>query len=147
MRNPFSFAVCIALLVGSAIAHDDAYLDAQKAPNGGQLRMAGGNHFELVVDRAPEIKEKPILVYLSDHAGQKISAVGATGTVTLLSGGARSTTSLFPDGDNRMRGKGTYASMPDLQATVSIRPSGQSAVEARFSPLGKAPVPHGAHTQ
>ena len=27
-----------------AVAHDDAYLAAQKAPNGGQLRMAGPYH-------------------------------------------------------------------------------------------------------
>jgi hypothetical protein len=38
------------MLAGStALAHTDDFLDTQKAPNGGQQRMAGAYHFELVV--------------------------------------------------------------------------------------------------
>ncbi len=40
--------VGLALVAGGAKAHDDAYLDTVKAPHGGQLRMAGVHHFELV---------------------------------------------------------------------------------------------------
>ena len=36
---------------GAALAHTDEYLDSMKAPNGGQLRMAGVYHYELVVTR------------------------------------------------------------------------------------------------
>ncbi len=34
-----------------ALAHDDATLDAMQAPHGGQLRMAGAYHIELVLAR------------------------------------------------------------------------------------------------
>lgn len=131
---------------GSALAHDDAYLDTQKAPHGGQLRMAGMYHLELVVDRtSPEAKAKPVLVYLTDHAGQKISASGITGSATLLAGKTRTTIKLSPDGDNRLKGSGTYASTADLKAIVSITPAGQAAAQARFTPLSSVAEAHTGH--
>ena len=136
------------LAAGSALAHDDAYLDTQKAPHGGQLRMAGVYHFELVVDRSsPEVKEKPVAVYLTNHAGQKIPAAGATGSATLLSGKTRTTVTLTPDGDNLLKGTGKYASTPDLKAIVSITPAGQAAAQARFTPLSGATEAHSGHSQ
>jgi hypothetical protein len=152
MKKYFSITALVlgGLLVtgGNALAHDDAYLDTQKAPHGGQLRMAGLYHFELVVDRtSPEAKEKPVLVYLTDHAGQKISTSGATGSVTLLSGKARTTITLSPDGDNLLKGSGQYASTADIKAIVSITPAGQAAQQARFTPLHSAPEMHSGHAQ
>ena len=151
MKKIFSITALVLgalLAAGSALAHDDAYLDTQKAPHGGQLRMAGIYHFELVVDRSsPEAKEKSVSVYLTDHAGQKISAAGATGSATLLSGKTRTTVTLTPDGDNRLKGLGNYASTPDLKAIVSITPAGQAAAQARFTPLSTAPEARGSHSQ
>lgn len=134
--------------VGSALAHDDTYLDAQKTPHGGQLRMSGIYHFELVVDRInPEAKEKPVFVYLTNHAGQKMSASGATGSATLFSGKERTTIPLSPDGDNRLKGSGKYASTANLKAIVSITFAGQAASQAQFTPLTSvsAPVPQSGH--
>ena len=151
MKKIFSITALVLgglLAAGSALAHDDAYLDTQKAPHGGQLRMAGIYHFELVVDRtSPEAKEKPVSVYLTDHAGEKIPAAGATGSATLLSGKTRTTVTLTPDGDNRLKGLGNYASTPDLKAIVSITPAGQAAAQARFTPLSTAPEARGSHSQ
>jgi len=132
--------IAAALLWGatSAYAHDDAYLDTLKAPNGGQLRMAGTYHFELVVDKSrPEVADKPVLVHVTDHAGRKIPTEGSTGTATLLSGNAKTAIALVPDGDNRLRGQGRYASAPNLKAVVSVTPKGQPAVSARFTPLAR----------
>ena len=149
MKKIFSITALVLgslLAAGSALAHDDAYLDTQKAPHNGQLRMAGIYHFELVVDRSSaEAKEKPVTVYLTDHAGQKIPAAGATGSVTLLSGKTRTTVTLSPDGDNLLKGVGKYASTPDLKAIVSITPAGQAAAQARFTPLTAAIEAQGGH--
>ena len=149
MKKIFSITALVLgslLAAGSALAHDDAYLDTQKAPQNGQLRMAGIYHFELVVDRSsPEAKEKPVSVYLTDHAGQKIPAAGATGSVTLLSGKTRTTVTLSPDGDNLLKGVGKYASTPDLKAIVSITPAGQAAAQARFTPLAALTEAQGGH--
>ncbi len=137
-------SLAVAVLLGSALAaapalaHDDAYLDTQKAPNGGQLRMAGPFHYELVIAKdAGEAKDSPVLVYVTDHGGQKIPTAGANGTATILSGGQKATVSLVPDGDNRMKGTANYKSSPAMKAVVSIALAGKAAEQARFTPLAK----------
>jgi len=128
-----------ALATGGTLAHTDEYLDTQQAPNGGQLRMAGVYHLELVVAKdSKEAKDNPVVVYVTDHAGAKVPTAGATGTVTLLAGKAKATVNLAPDGDNRLKGRGSYASTPDMKAVVSVTLSGKVAEQARFTPLAKA---------
>lgn len=121
---------------GTALAHSDEYLDTQQAPNGGQLRMAGVYHFELVVTKdSKEAKNNPVIVYVTDHAGSKVPTAGAKGTVTILAGKAKATVNLAPDGDNRLKGTGTYASTSDMKAVVSVTLAGKAAEQARFTPL------------
>lgn len=132
------FAATLVLAMGTvpALAHDDATIKLLKPANGGQLRMTGVYHFELVVDKnAKEPKDNPVLVYVTDHAGTKIPTAGATGTVTLLAGKLKSTATLQPDGDNRLKGIAKYASAPDLKAVVSITLPNKPPEQARFTPL------------
>ena len=118
------------------LAHSDEYLDTQKAPNGGQLRMAGPYHFELVVSADnKEAAESTVVVHVSDHAGAKVATAGATGTATILAGKNKTTANLAPDGDNRMKGSAKYASTPDMKVVVSITVAGKTAEQARFTPL------------
>lgn len=99
-----------ALASINAMAHTDEYLDTQQAPNGGQLRMAGVYHFELVVAKdSKEAKNNPVIVFVTEHAGTKVSTAGAKGTVTILGDKTKTTVNLTPDGDNRLKGSGTYA--------------------------------------
>lgn len=135
-----------ALSGGTAQAHTDEYLDTQQAPNGGQLRMAGVYHFELVVAKdSKEAKDNPVVVYVTDHAGTKVPTAGAKGTVTILSGKAKATVNLAPDGDNRLKGSGTYASTPDMKAVVSVTLAGKAAEQARFTPLAATKEGHAEH--
>ncbi|MBI3101148.1 MAG: hypothetical protein HYY98_06320 [Burkholderiales bacterium] len=121
-----------------AYAHTDEYLDTQTAPHGGQLRMAGVLHFELVVAKnSPQAQNNPVVVYVTDHAGTKTSTAGAKGTVTILAGKAKTTIHLAPDGDNALKGTGSYASTPDMKAVVSVTLAGQNTEQARFTPLAK----------
>ncbi len=138
-------AVWFGWLMGAAgaHAHDDAYLDAVKAPNGGQLRMAGDYHYELVVVKdSKTIRDSPVVVYVTDHAGRKISTAGATGTAILLSGKVKTTAALVPDGDNRMKGRARYASTPGMKGVISITLPGKPAEQARFTPLTVAQDEH-----
>ena len=149
MKRIASIAVLAGLTfaAGAALAHDDAYLDTQKAPNGGQLRMAGPYHYELVlVKDAKEAQENPVVVYVTDHAGQKIPTVGAAGTATILAGKLKAAATLKPDGDNRMKGVAKYASTPDTKAVVSITLAGKQPEQARFTPLAVAKDTHTDHT-
>lgn len=119
-----------------ALAHDDAYLDTVKAPHGGQLRMAGPVHLELVLSKTPpEAQDKPVAVYVTDHAGNKQSTAGASGTITVLYGKTKVSAPLTPDGDNKLSAQAAYAATPDLKAIVSVTLTGQSAQQARFTPF------------
>ena len=119
-----------------ALAHSDEYLDTQNAPHGGQLRMAGIYHYELVVTKdSNAVKENPIIVYLTDHAGTRIDTAGATGTATILAGKLKATATLKADGENRMKGVAKYASTPNMKIVVSITPPGKPTGQARFTLL------------
>lgn len=115
-----------------ALAHSDEYLDTQTAPHGGQLRMAGMYHYELVV------KENETTVYLTDHAGAKLAAKGASGTATVLSGKTKASVKLLPTEDNVLKGTGKFGLAPDMKVVVSIALPGQASQQARFTPLKKA---------
>ncbi len=139
-------ALTLASVTGPALAHDDATLDTMKTPNGGQLRMANAYHFELVVVKnSKEVKEHPVVVFVTDHAGTKIATAGASGTVTLLAGKLKASVTLVPDGDNRLKGVAKYASAPDMKAVVSVTLAGKPAEQARFTPLAGAASEHLNH--
>ncbi|MDP2811638.1 MAG: hypothetical protein Q8O34_15980 [Rhodocyclaceae bacterium] len=148
MKTPKALILAVAALTltgTAALAHTDEVLATQKAPNGGQLRMAGAYHFELVVARdSKEAKDNPVVVYVTDHAGTKVSTVGAGGTVTILGGKAKASVTLTPDGDHRLKGVGKYASTPDMKAVVSVTVAGKTAEQARFTPLAPMAPPAAA---
>jgi hypothetical protein len=118
-------------------AHGDK--PAAPGPNGGQVRQAGDHDFELVVVRdSPEVKDNPVIVYVTVHDKDKVSTAGATGSVTILAGKLKATSTLKPDGDNRMKGFAKYSSAADMKVVVSITLNGKAAEQARFTPLTKA---------
>lgn len=129
--------IVMALSIGAAgvaAAHSNDYLDTVQAPNGGQLRMAGGYHYELVIKPAGKDNANEVLVYVTDHAGKEVSVAGATGTATILSNG-KATVQLKPEGKNLMKGAGNFAASPSLKAVVSIGLAGQQPEQARFTPF------------
>ena len=132
-RSTLATLLAATLLLPSlpAIAHTDDVLDAQKAPNGGQMRMAGAYHFELVV------KPGQLTVYVTDHGGKKIPTQGASGTATVLAGKGRTSIKLSPAGDNLLKGSGQFSATPDMKVVVSITQPGKTAEQARFTPLQK----------
>lgn len=129
-------------IAGAAAAHSDEYLETQQAPNGGQLRMAGGYHYELVLKPTGKGDMHDVLVYLTDHAGTQIDTKGATGNATILSK-SKLNVPLQADGKNVMRGAANFGFNPKLKAVVSITLPGQSAEQARFTPFAKAGAAEG----
>lgn len=142
-----SLVVCVVVFLGSpALAHDDAYLDTLKAPHGGQLRMAGPNHYELVVVKnSKNVRENPIIVYVTDHAQNKINVQGAKGSAKMEAGKLKAISTLTPDGGNRMKGFAKYASTPGMTVEVTIILPGGEAQTARFTPLSKLASTHAGH--
>ncbi|MCL4798881.1 MAG: hypothetical protein KJ025_04795 [Burkholderiales bacterium] len=139
-----SLAVAIAALAlaGAAVAHTDEYLDTVQAPNGGQLRMAGSYHYELVVGaEGAGAQERTLVVYVTDHGDAKLDTAGAEGGVVILSQGKKTKADLRPDGENRLRGVATFAPAPDMKVVVAVRLAGQPPAQARFVPLKPRPAP------
>ncbi len=119
----------------NSVAHTDEYLDSQPAPHGGQIRMAGTFHFELVLG------EKQLTVYVTDHASKSFATEGATGNVMVLVGKTKTTVELKPAGDNILKGEGEFTSAPAMKVVVSITLAGQEQQQARFTPLEKKDLP------
>ena len=139
-------ASALGLASPTLFAHTDDVLDTQKAPNGGQLRMAGVYHYELVVAKdSKEAKDNAVVVYVTDHAGTKVSTGGASGTATILTGKTKATATLAPDGDNRLKGMAKYLSAPDMKVVVSVALPGKAAEQARFTPLATVKDGHADH--
>lgn len=126
--------LALALGAGSALAHTDEVLATTKSANGGQVRVAGPWHLELVVGKAAP--ENTIVVYLTDHAATKIPSQGGSGTATILSGREKIVVPLKADGDNRLKGFAKHAADPAMKVIVSVSLDGKTE-QARFTPLQK----------
>jgi hypothetical protein len=114
-----------------AAAHTEEYFDSVESPHGGQMRMSGPYHLELVA------KNKEIVLYVMDHANSKLSAEGGSGKATIQTGKnkARTSVKLQQAGDNILKGIGDFSISPETVVTVFIELPGQEAYSARFTPL------------
>ena len=123
-----SVALAVSLPAG---AHTEDYFDSIDAPHGGQMRMAGPYHLELVA------KEKEIVLYVTDHSDRKISAEGGVGKAAFQVGKAKPKTSikLEPAGDNTLKGTGDFSVTPETVIIVFLKLPDQQAQSARFTPL------------
>ena len=137
------------LLAGTSMfagAHDEAYFDSKESAHGGQTRMAGPYHLELVA------KDNEIVLYVMDHADRALSTAGGGGKATVQVAKVKDKTSvkLEPAGDNMLKGTGGIGVSPETVVTVFVDLPGQEVTAARFTPFkpiaktaGKenAPVP------
>lgn len=123
-----SAALAVSLSAG---AHTDEYFDIHGAPHGGQMRMAGPYHLELVT------KEKEIVLYVTDHSDGKVSTEGGIGKATIQIGKAKPKTSikLEPAGDNMFIGTGNLSLTPETAIVVFLKLPEYEAQSARFTPL------------
>lgn len=129
-----------AVLSAPVMAHTDEYLDTIAGEHGGQLRMAGPSHFEMVV------KPDALQIYVTDHAGQATPVEGATGSAMVLSGTAKQQITLAPKGNNLLEGAGTFTPGQPVKAVVKVQLSGQEAQQVLFDSSKHKPAdPHAGH--
>lgn len=133
------FFLAVFAISSQVFAHSDEYLDSIATPHGGQMRMAGMYHFELVV------KENELNVYITDHADQPIASQNASGQATILAAGQRSHISLQTAGGNKLKGKGTFAMDEQMRVVLNIGFHSQQAEQARFTPLAPRSVEQTGH--
>jgi nitrogen fixation protein FixH len=139
IKFTLSFIAGLLISVSSmsgANAHDNAYFDAMKSANGGQTRMAGALHLELVLVKDSKMaKENAVIVYVTDHAGKAIATNGATASLAIVQGKNKLNLNLVPEGENRLVGKAVYASEANLKAALTVTMMGKGAEQARFTPF------------
>jgi hypothetical protein len=82
------------LLIPAALSHTNEYLDTLTGANGGQIRMAGPFHFELVATTGE------IIVYVTDHGDTPIETAGASAVIVLQTGKRRTEIRFQPAGEN-----------------------------------------------
>ncbi len=137
MKLLFVTGMLLATLCSaSARAHTDAYFDQTAAPHGGQIRMAGPYHLELVV--AGDI----VTLYVTDHSDQPIDTAGGSAKVIITSGKKkRYVVILSPAGGNKLRGGGEFKLSKASAISVLVAFPDQDPQRAKFTlkASGKAP--------
>jgi hypothetical protein len=127
-----SATLAISLPLSSPVqAHSEQHFDNTTTPHGGQMRMAGPYHLELVT------KEKEMIVYVTDHGDNNVPTGGGVGKASIQEGKAKPKTSikLEPAGDNMLRGTGDFSITPDTAVIVFLKLPEYEAQSARFTPL------------
>jgi len=139
-----TLVVAAGLLSSAAFAHSDEYLDTVVGPNGGQLRMAGAYHFELVlVKDANAGTPSAVKLYLLDHANNPQPAKEAKATVLIVSGKQKAKADLTLAQANLLSGSADYTAAEDLKAVVNISiktEHGEVTEQAKFTPFKPVPA-------
>lgn len=136
LQKMIADAALVLLLAASGplFAHDDATLATLKAPHGGQLKVAGGWHLELVQQAGGAAGNNTLLLYVTDHDGKPQSTAALKGSATVLAGKEKQTATLLPDGDNRLKGTARYDVKAQPKVVIAVSGEGQSE-QARFTPV------------
>ena len=82
----FLFSAVLASMSLLASAHTEEFFDSRPSPHGGQMRMTGPYHLELVS------RDNELLVYVMDHADSELSVNGGSGKATIQSGKTKTKT-------------------------------------------------------
>ncbi|HMS86110.1 MAG TPA: hypothetical protein PKD12_20920 [Nitrospira sp.] len=122
------FVMSLALTVPAG-AHTDEYFESVQAPHGGQLRMTGPYHMELLA------KDGELTVYVTDHADNTIGVDGGLAKATVETGLNRIQVHLHPVGGNVLKGTGTFSLTPSTVVIVFMKLPNQDGYAARFIPL------------
>ena len=126
----------LGMTLAPAHAHDPATLDSLPSGHGGQVRMAGPFHIELVIlGREAAQKERLVLVYLQNHMFEDVSSGGLKGIAKFLDGQRATTVSLIPIGANGFSGKGAFDINPAVTAEVSITDKDGEVWSATYTPF------------
>lgn len=133
-------SMAVLALSSNVQAHTDEYLDTLTGDHGGQIRMAGPWHFELVLDKTADgSKAMPVTVYLTDHGNQAIATEGGVAKITIISQQKPVQVSLQAKAPNLLVGEAVYKAEPALKAVVQLELTEQSH-NARFTPFAPKPA-------
>ncbi|KAB2943595.1 MAG: hypothetical protein K8F92_08460 [Hyphomicrobium sp.] len=106
---------------GNSFAHEEA-----NGPNGGQIADVQGHHVEFTV------KDKEIVLFLTDEDSKPIASKGASGRVIIQAGGRQVTVALAPTDPNVMTAKLDAPLAARAKVVVSAKLGDGHDIQARF---------------
>lgn len=119
-----------AFFTGAALAHSNEYLDSIPSPHGGQVRMSGPYHMELMINTPGELN-----VYLTDHGNVPQMTAGAEAMAKVKNGKRVVEVKLTPGGENTLKGKGEFVMNAKTGVVIFLKMPGQEAEGFQFAPL------------
>lgn len=116
------------LVLAAALFAVSELSSAQEAagPNGGQLTEVKGHTVEFT------IKDKEIVLFLSDSKGLPITTQGTTGRVVVLDGDKKTSAELTASEPNILSAKLEAQPAAGAKVVVSVRHSDGHELQARF---------------
>ncbi len=120
------FLAVVALILWSGIAAAQHSHGAMKGPNGGPMQDVAGVHAELVVTG------NVVTINLYDEANKPTSAKGFSGSVLLVSGGARETVQLVVSGDTALTGTAKSPLSAVGQVTLVLKNAAGKSGQVKF---------------
>ena len=111
-----------ALLTGSGLA----FAQEKAGPNGGQIVDVKGHNVEFTV------KDKEIVLFLTDGKSKPITSKGVSGRVVILDSGKQITADLAPVEPNVLSAKLEAAPAAGAKVVVSAKLSDGHELQARF---------------
>ncbi len=119
--------VVVLLSCPTVRAHSDEYFTTHPTPHGGQMRMAGPFHFELLVAK------DELTLYVTDHSGAPIDTTGGSAKVIINTGKKkRYVVILSSAGENRLTGSDQFTLGRSSTASVLVALPGQEPQRAKF---------------
>lgn len=123
------FGISLTTAWASETGHKKSAHDA--APHHGSFVAVGDYHLEMLV------KDKQLLIYVTDHSWNPKKVDGATGKVWVLSNKKKTEITLKPEKDNLISAKGDFLPSDDMKVVVKLNMPNQKPLNARFTPLAK----------
>lgn len=105
---------------GAAFAHGD------QPKHGGVMSSANDVSFELVD------KDGRAMIYVEDH-GKPVATAGASGKLTVLSGGKKAELPLEPAGENSLAAKGDAKLGKGAKAVAAVTFADKRTINVRFA--------------
>jgi len=134
-------SLAVLLILGALAfrvhAHSDEYFDQRSTPHGGQVRMAGPVHLELVV------VHQQVTLYVTDHADNLVRTANGSAKVIIRSGKKnRYVLVLRSAGENVLQGSGefTLGKRNDVSVLVALPEREPQRAQFRIGRDGK-PMP------
>ncbi len=130
------FTTTLMWFASNAWSHTDELLDKATSAHGGQTRMAGPYHLEVVVNK------DNVDLYVTDHAGTEKDVRHASATATALAGkGLTKLTFVYVSG-NQLRASNALSRDEKLQIVVQFKMANETVQQAKFTPFKKIVSEH-----